>query len=409
MPENNEEKEFCVKYQRKKDSKILKIVIIAVMLLLLIIPIASISSIVSDRINYREDAISNIAKSWASQQLIFAPQMYFITKNKKNEKTCHFLELNNYDTEIKINTHIRKRGIFSVPVYTAEVTQKGDFRNTDFSLIDRELITEIDITDNKGFVTEPSFKINNGDTVKSNDLSFKVKLNKNYATIPFEISYKINGIKSIGVVLAGNTNNVKIEGNWATPSFKGDFLPNERNIANDGFVASWKVPQIALSSNSKAEVELFTQNDNYSMTEKVLKYAFLLLLLTFCGFFVFEIISDKKYRIHPIQYCLLGGAMLIFYLLLLSISEFFPFLYSYIISSILITNLIFLYTYFVLTKKQHFRFSIGISSLILALFAFFYIILKLQDIALITTSIGLFIIISAIMFLTRNVEWYKED
>lgn len=409
MAENKEEKEFYVKYQRKRDSKLLKIVIIAVMLLLLIIPIVSISSVVSDRIDYREKAISNIAKSWATQQLIYTPQMYFITKNKKNEKTCHFLELNNYDTKVKITTHIRKRGIFEVPVYTAEITQKGDFKNTDFSLIGKELITEIDITDNKGFIEEPSFKINNENTIKSNNLSFKVKSNKNHTIIPFEISYKINGIKSIGVVLGGNTNNVKIEGNWATPSFKGDFLPNQRNISKDGFNANWKVPKIALSSNSNAEVELFTQNDNYSLTEKVLKYAFLLLSLTFCGFFVFEIISDKKYRIHPIQYCLLGGAMLIFYLLLLSISEFFSFLYSYMISAILVTNLIFLYTYFVLTKKQHFKFSISISGLILSLFAFFYVILKLQDIALITTSIGLFIIISAIMFLTRNVEWYNED
>ena len=144
------------------------------------------------------------------------------------------------------------------------------------------------------------------------------------------------------------------------------------------------------------------------MAERALKYGFLLLALTFMGYFIFEITSKENKRIHPIQYCLLGAAILMFYLLLVSISELISFNIAYLISAFLVMGMVLMYTYFVITKKQSFGFALSITSLIGLLYAYFYTLLRLQDIALFAGSIGLFIIIAAIMYLTRNVNWYNE-
>lgn len=114
-------------------------------------------------------------------------------------------------------------------------------------------------------------------------------------------------------------------------------------------------------------------------------------------------------KIHPLQYCMLGAAIQIFYLLLVSMSEFLPFGIAYFISALMILMLIGAYTYFVLTKAKGKVFSILIVILMAILYAFLYVLLLLQDFALLLGSFGMFIIIAAIMYVTKDVEWYSED
>jgi len=224
------------------------------------------------------------------------------------------------------------------------------------------------------------------------------------------VSYKIRGINELYLTLKANYNNVKLTGNWDAPSFEGNFLPVERKVENGAFVARWEVPKIATSSISKPEVgvSLLLPVDNYRMTERALKYAFLFLSLTFISYFVFELVAREKRKIHPLQYCMLGGAMLVFYLLLLSMSEFLPFNVAYFIAASMIISLIGLYTYHVLTKGNGLKFSILITFLLALLYLFLYVLLMLQDFSLLIGSIAMFVIIAAIMYVTRNVEWYGE-
>lgn len=394
------------------DSKAKKFLTIIGTSILLLIPLGIMSGLIQDRISYKNEAVNNIAKSWADSQTIDLPTMSFTTKNDKKADIINTLELNSYETNININTEFRKKGIFKVPVYTANVTQKGTFNNKYGNLNNQEMSTSISITDARGFVEEPQFSINNMPTQNSKNVTFNCKLNTNAKTIPFEISYKIKGLNNIAVALGGQSNNISIEGNWKDPSFEGNFLPTEREVTNQGFKAKWSVPSIALSNNKlgvpSISVSLLVPVDNYSMAKRATKYGFLLLALTFMGYFVFEITSREKKKIHPIQYCLLGGAILMFYLLLVSISELIAFNLAYFISAFMVMSLILIYTYYVITKKQSLGFAISITSLIGALYAFFYILLRAQDVSLFAGSIGLFIIIALIMYLTRNVNWYNE-
>lgn len=399
--------------QNKADSKMKKLLTIIGTSLLLLIPIAFMYGIITDRTNYRNEAVQKVAQSWAGNQSIGTPTMSFTTQNAKKEEVVNNLELNNYETNVVIKTEIRKKGIFKVPVYTAQVTQKGDFNNKYGDLNGKQIATKIQVSDTRGFVTEPSFKINNASEAKAQDVTYTTNIKTNAKTIPFEIKYEIRGLNGIDVAFGGYSNKVNIQGNWKDPEFKGDYLPTERTVTQKDFNAIWSVPKIALADNSErpsvASVSLLVPVDNYSMAERSLKYGFLLLMLTFMGYFIYEVTSKENKKVHPVQYCLLGAAILIFYLLLVSISELIAFNLAYLISALMVMSLIFGYTYFVITKKQSFGFSAGITSLIGLLYAYFYVLLRLQDIALLAGSIGLFAIIAAIMYLTRNVNWYNEN
>lgn len=367
------------------------------------------SGIISDRTSYRNEAVAKVAQSWAGSQVVGVPSMSFKTKNDKKEDVINELKLNNYEVTVNIKTEVRKKGIFKISVYTAEVTQKGDFENKYGDLTGKQITIETNISDRRGFVTEPNFKINNGETKKNQDVIYTTELKTKAKDIPFEITYKLKGLNDISVALGGNSNNVFIKGNWKDPEFKGDFLPTDREVTNKDFSAVWSVPQIALSNRSAVSVSLLVPVDSYSMAARSLKYGFLLLTLTFLGYFIFELTSKEKRKVHPVQYCLLGAAMLMFYLLLVSISGLLTFNIAYLISALMVMGLILVYTYFVITKKQSIGFSVGITVLIGLLYAFFYILLMLQDIALFAGSLGLFAIIAVIMYLTRNVNWYSEN
>lgn len=395
------------------DSKAKKVLTILGTSLLLLIPIGFMSGIIHDRESYRDEAISKVAQSWAGSQSISVPSMSFKTVNAKKEEVVNELNLNNYEATVNIKTEVRKKGIFKVPVYTAEVTQKGDFENKYGDLSGKQISIKTKISDSRGFVTEPTFKVNNGEVKTNQDVVYTTSLKTNAKSIPFEITYKIKGLNDINVALGGNSNKVSIQGNWKDPEFKGDFLPTEREVTSKDFSAMWSVPQIALSKDAKAPstvcVSLLVPVDSYSMADRSLKYGFLLLALTFLGYFIFEITAKERRKVHPIQYCLLGAAILIFYLLLVSISELITFNVAYLISALMVMGLISVYTYFVITKRQSLGFSVGITALIGLLYAFFYVLLMLQDIALFAGSLGLFAIIAIVMYLTRNVNWYNED
>ena len=149
--------------------------------------------------------------------------------------------------------------------------------------------------------------------------------------------------------------------------------------------------------------------DNYRMATRAVKYSFLFLALTFLAYFIFEITSKNTKPIHQLQYLMMGGAMLIFYLLLVSMSEFMPFCAAYIIAAVMTIGLIGLYTYFVITKRQNLKFSLLITGIMAILYLFLYVLLALQDLSLIIGSLMLFLIMSLVMYSTRNVEWDNDN
>jgi inner membrane protein len=196
-------------------------------------------------------------------------------------------------------------------------------------------------------------------------------------------------------------------------------LPIERTISPDGFEAHWQISHLGRSFpqfwNSQEnnymsfESDYFNVNlllpiDFYQKVERSVKYGLLFILLTFTTFFLFEIFNPI--RIHPFQYLMVGAALCIFYLLLLSISEHLNFSIAYLIASIATIGLITAYGKHVLISTRR---ALIMGASLVVLYVYLYILLHLQDYALLFGALGLFGILALVMYITRNIDWYNID
>jgi inner membrane protein len=223
----------------------------------------------------------------------------------------------------------------------------------------------------------------------------------------------VNGIDDLSFLPVGKTTTVNVKSKWNNPNFNGAYLPATRNISEDGFNADWKISYFNRSfpqnwegstqqiSSSAFGVKLLMPVDEYQKTMRTSKYGLMIIVLTFLSFFMIELFSKRA--IHPIQYLLVGFALILFYSLLLSISEYLSFDYSYLISSLLVISLIGLYV-----KSIYNSIKIGsmIFGALIIFYGFMYIILQLQDYSLIAGNIALFTLLGLIMYLTRKFNWF---
>jgi len=229
----------------------------------------------------------------------------------------------------------------------------------------------------------------------------------------FSMNIDLKGSQYIDFVPLGKTTDVDLKSNWTTPSFSGTYLPDSREINTDGFTAHWNIlhlnrnyPQSWIGSQYKVGSSSFGTNlllpvDNYKKSYRVAHYAILFLVFTFMVFFFVEVLN--KVFIHPIQYLLVGIALVIFYTLLISFSEHIMFNIAYILSAILTLFLITGYTAAILKSRKIALLIFGILTL---LYSFIFTIIQMEDYALLIGSIGLFLILGIVMYFSRKIDWY---
>lgn len=233
--------------------------------------------------------------------------------------------------------------------------------------------------------------------------------------LSFSLRLTCNGSTFLRVTPLGKTTEVQFTSTWPSPSFEGAFLPVKREITSAGFEANWKVlnlnrsyPQYFAGSmpginESSFGVTLLLPVDHYQKTMRSAKYAVLFISLTFMVFFFIQVINHI--RIHPIQYLLIGFALCLFYTLLLSLSEHIAFTWSYMIASAGIILLISLYAHATFKKWQLTLLLFGILCM---LYGFIFTIIRLEDVALLVGSLGLFAALAVLMYVTRNIQWYQQ-
>ena len=433
----------------EKNSVIIKALFIAVITLLLLIPTALIRGLVNERQSTKDQAIVEIGQKWGKQQTISGPFLTIpftkmIKRYSEKDSTDVWVERIDHlnllpDTlsiEGSIHPEKRYRGIFEVIVYNSDIFFKGDFTTLDIDNFDisesnlhiNDAYLSIGIMDLRGI--EEQVKLNwgkddyvfNPGTINTNlissgiNASVNIELNNENEIIsePFSFDLKLKGSEYLQFTPVGKITDVELTSNWNTPSFDGAFLPDERMISDSGFSAFWNIlhlnrnyPQAWLNSEHKVNSSSFGVNlllpvDNYQKSERSIKYAILFIGLTFLVFFFIEIINKK--RVHPIQYILVGLALCLFYTLLLSVSEHIPFTYAYLISSLSTIGLITAYTKTVLKSNNLTGLMAGI---LLILYTFIFVIIQLQDYALLMGSIGLFVILGLVMYFSRKIDWYE--
>ena len=237
---------------------------------------------------------------------------------------------------------------------------------------------------------------------------------KRIQAFPFQMNLDINGSLRLAFVPVGKTTTIELASTWNSPSFDGAFLPTSREVSTDGFKAQWKVlhlnrnyPQQWKGSQydlnpSAFGVKLYIPADAYQKTMRTAKYALMFIAFTFLAFFFSE--AKNRIRIHPFQYLLIGLALIIFYTLLLSIAEHLSFDAGYAIAGAATIGLVAAYAKAVLHSG---RFATMVGGILAILYIYLYILMQVEDYALLLGSIGLFIILAGIMYLTRKIDWYR--
>ncbi|MBO6587357.1 MAG: cell envelope integrity protein CreD [Gracilimonas sp.] len=415
-----------------------RLFIIAFLTLILLIPSLLIQGLISER-EYRRDSVADeISQKWGDEQvvvgpIISVPYRYYFNGEDKVEQTiryAHFLP-ENLNVEGAITPEIRYRGIYKVIVYNSSLSVSGNFPAIDLSgfkvpvedfLIEDAFVSVgiSDMTGIKDFVNikwnESEFLANPG--IESNDvLASGISIAPDLTTgeaYDFSFDLNLNGSTGLHFSPVGKQTNVALKSDWSNPSFTGNFLPAEREVTDAGFDSEWNVLHLNRNfaqqwqgpnqevTNTLFGVELLLAVDEYQKTMRTAKYAIMFISLTFLTFFMIELLSKKI--IHPIQYLLIGFALLIFYTLLLSISEYVVFQLAYIIAAAAIIGLITIYSYSVLSDKLKSGIIFGV---LIILYGYLYILLQLQDYALLLGSLGLFVVLSVVMYLTRNINWFE--
>ncbi|MBT1708825.1 cell envelope integrity protein CreD [Fulvivirgaceae bacterium PWU5] len=232
------------------------------------------------------------------------------------------------------------------------------------------------------------------------------------------VTAKLNlkGSSLLYFVPVGKTTDINLKGPWANPSFDGEFLPEKREITDKGFSAHWKVLHYnrpfaqewtgtnTVLSGASFGTRLLIPVDQYQKSIRTAKYGILIILLTFVSLFLVEII--RNIRIHAFQYLLIGAALIIYYTLLLSLSEHVGYNVAYFIASGATVLLVSLYAASFLRKAGMIAFF---GAILIFFYGFIFVIIQLQDYSLLLGSIGLFIVIALVMYFSRHITWYKEE
>ncbi|MDR1008144.1 MAG: cell envelope integrity protein CreD [Campylobacteraceae bacterium] len=438
-----------------------KAITIAVMILLMLIPLVFVEGIIKDRDRYKDEAVSKITNSWGKQVTLAAPILNIpytyseVTETFQDGKAIQKVATRtayakfapqDLDVDVNVSSQIRYIGIFEVPVFSADITIKGYFEtiNVPEDAYIKDAFVSLEIGEVKG-ISEPVFIWNEvpqkfepsarGEALRLtsipksdkyyrydytyggmtlNSLNSNINFKNNGSK--FELKFSVKGSESISFIPLAKKNRFHMSSDWAHPNFAGAFLPDEKNITDKGFEASWDINYLSSGvpsrfdnkdlSSAQFQTSFLIPVDNYRSAARAEKYGILFIALTFIICFVFELANRRP--IHPIQYLLVGFAMVIFYTLLISISEFINFSWAYLLAAVAVISLITAYAKFGIDKSLSVK-NIAIIALALSfLYGYLYILLQLQDMALLYGSIGLFIALSVIMFMTRNVGWYEE-
>ncbi len=443
-------------------------IMIAFLILILLIPGSMIQNLIEERQERSRETVEKINDKWSRSQTLCAPLLlvpYTTTKLDKDQKP-YYEEHTLYITpkELKINTSLtpveRHYGIYKAILYKSDIHFEGNFSELgNLKIENSELHFDkaqiaIGVTDLRGVSENPDFKIGNkmlettvgevkffsvSEDVIAEDVT-KYGSRKSYISnenisgkslivnlrdilstdslpqsLNFDCTMKLNGSSAINFIPIGQHTTVTVSGQWQSPSFIGSFSP-ESTVEKGQFNAVWnilsfnrEIPKtwsdnnIADLGNNSFGVNLIETVDHYQQNMRSAKYALMFIALTFIVFFFVEIFTKKP--IQFFQYVLVGIALILFYSLLLSLSEQIGFGWAYLVASVATVSLITIYFHSLIKQKSA---TFILAGIMLILYAFLYIILQVEDFALLFGSIFLFVILGVIMFVSNKIKFGKQ-
>jgi inner membrane protein len=434
----------------------LKFAIVVFLTLAILVPLGMVHGTIEERQAYREHAVQTVSRSYAGPQSLLGPVLvvpYVETieieeagpqgirkvQSERNGEWVFFPSSLSVDATLKPDT--RKLGLHEVRVYElaahavsslrAEIPADADPLHP--RRIGRPWLS-VGISDVRGIVGAPRLTVDGRALPLSGGFGSRGNIGGLHArlaapragdtlVLPMTFDIVLGGTESLAIVPIAKDNRMAIASRWPHPRFGGSFLPRTRSVDANGFRAQWDVSSLATAAQAqflagaalpKASADeaetsgidaiglsLVDPVNVYLQAERATKYGILFVLLTFVGFFMFELI--KALPIHPIQYMLVGLALAIFFLLLVSLSEHIAFGIAYLVSAVACIGLLAVYLTAVLRSSAR---ALGFAAMLATLYAALYGLLVSEDNALVLGAGLLFAILATIMVVTRKIDWY---
>ena len=440
-----------VQARTKSRSMGVKLIVVCGLALLMTIPALFVGGLVEDRTTRAADVTKEISSHVGGQQTFLGPTLaipYNIPPQSPSDVAKHGMYLvfpSRASAVVKTATEERRRSLFKVPVFQADLQLDAAFDLTgvpaaappgaELDWSRAEIV--VGVSDARGALADATLTAD-GKTATlvpaeiGQDLSIggeqnqQIKLTlfgakadsiaKPNAQFNVTCALRFSGAERIAVLAYGKTTHLSAQGDWPSPGFDGGFLPVARTVSANGFTAEWSVPFIARGVRAEGQgdsiggldatalgVSFIEVADPYQSVNRSLKYVALFLGLLFLSYFVFEVTTGK--RVHPAQYVLVGIAQIIFYLLLLSLAERIGFDFGFLLAGAATVALLSANAGWVFSSRLQGLRALAIFTL---LYVLIYMLLRLEDNALLVGAIASFLAVSAAMYFTREIDWYSS-
>ena len=410
------------------------VLVIVGLVLALQIPIALVRGIIQERIETRDQAVAEVEGTWGAAQSILGPRLVVPLKRAEGDLAPDdFISLLPATLSVHGDVSARplRRGLFTVPVYATDLTLRGRFDPAELTaagvdeggLAWERASLVVEVSDPRALAAGASASWEGATVSLLPGVVGSVGRRGIHADVTrpspdgatFELHLALQGSEALWFVPFARETEVGLESDWPHPAFAGAWLPTERKVDAAGFSATWKVPFLGRDYPqtwspstdpgnavlaSRFGVDLVSPVDPYRMSERSTKYAPLFLVLTFGVLWLFDTLTGV--RVHAMQYLLVGAGMCLFYLLELSLSEHLGFLSAYVTASAGVVGLVGLYAKAVLGSTMR---GAALGGSVAALYAYLLALLSLEKYALLAGSLGLFVALATVMYLTRWVDW----
>jgi inner membrane protein len=422
-----------------KGKHFIKVAVIFIMAFFLWIPTNLILDLVKERRGRQKEAIEEISSKWAGPQTVTGPILMLpynvYAKNEQGntvtQRAVSYFLPDKSEVNAKLMPEKRYRGIYQAVVYRSDISISGKFKPLDLekikiapeNIIWDEAVMIFKVQDNLRGINEDLFVKWDEANLVFNPMSLSANAGSesfaaSLALSPaeaakehaFQIRFSLNGSQKLEFATAARDFKLHMESTWPDPGFTGIKLPDTRKVSEGGFAAGWKIMNRSVPmvwnnqfydlSGSVIGTDLLIPIDNYNKTERSIKYALLCIILTFAAFFLIE--SIYKRNLHLIQYGLAGLALVLFYTLLLSISEYAGFNLAYLVAGVATIGLV---TWFVGSIMKSSKLAMFIGFVLTVVYSYIFIIIQMQDYSLLMGSIGLFIALGIIMYFSRKLQW----
>jgi inner membrane protein len=435
----------------KSRSMGLKLIVVCGLALLMTIPVFFVGGLVNDRTKRETEVIKDISDHVGGAQTFLGPVLaipYSILPQSPADSAKHGIYLvfpAQGSAVVKTATEERHRSLFKVPIYQADLRFDAAFDLTGVpnsapqgaELDWKRAEVVVGVSDPRGALADATLTTDaKTHTLTPAEIAESIYIggNPNHpdrlslfgasiddlakpnAQFHTTSTLRFSGAQRIAVLAYGKTTHVTTQGDWQNPGFNGGILPVNRNISSSGFTAEWSVPFIARGVKAEGTddsisgldatalgVSFIEVADPYQSVSRSLKYVLLFLGLVFLSYFVFEVTTGK--RIHPAQYVLVGIAQIIFYLLLLSLAERIGFDYGFLVAGAATVTLLALNASWIFASRLQGAKALVIFAL---LYVLIYLLLRLEDNALLVGSIASFLAVAIAMYLTRRIDWYSS-